>query len=329
MSSDSSLSRYITLSTVALAGLAVAKTLYDISASTPSTSTATDEQKRKRDGVYVPPSSQKATNPYETVTSLHEYLLMHYGTAKELISFEGVVDAPLHSLQFPKDCANVCIDLAKKPHLANKTKLRALDVGCAVGRSSFELTRQFHEVVGLDFSQAFIDACNELKSNLKMEYNIRVEGDITQQAVAQVDESLDRSRVRFVQGDACNLLSYDLGGKFDIILAANLLCRLPFPRLFLNSVSSLLNEGGYLVMPSPYTWLEAFTAKEEWIGARYDPVTKKPIRSFEVLKQILEESGLFVLVENRNMPFFIRETARKNQWSVSHLTIWKRTALQK
>ncbi len=73
--------------------------------------------------MYVPPSSQKATNPYETVTSLHEYLLMHYGTAKELISFEGVVDAPLHSLQFPKDCANVCMELAKKPHLANKQKV--------------------------------------------------------------------------------------------------------------------------------------------------------------------------------------------------------------
>ena len=30
---------------------------------------------------------------------------------------------------------------------------RVLDVGCSVGRSSFELAREYNEVVGLDFSQ--------------------------------------------------------------------------------------------------------------------------------------------------------------------------------
>ena len=32
----------------------------------------------------------------------------------------------------------------------------------------------------------------------------------------------------------------------------------------------------------------------------------------------------FELLHEKNMPFFIRETARKNQWCVSHATIWKR-----
>ena len=30
---------------------------------------------------------------------------------------------------------------------------RVLDVGCSVGRSSFELAQEYNEVVGLDFSQ--------------------------------------------------------------------------------------------------------------------------------------------------------------------------------
>jgi len=34
---------------------------------------------------------------------------------------------------------------------------RALDLGCAVGRSSFELAREYQEVVGIDISQTFID----------------------------------------------------------------------------------------------------------------------------------------------------------------------------
>jgi hypothetical protein len=38
-----------------------------------------------------------------------------------------------------------------------------VDIGCAVGRSSFELSRGFKEVVGIDFSASFIHACNFLK----------------------------------------------------------------------------------------------------------------------------------------------------------------------
>jgi 2-polyprenyl-3-methyl-5-hydroxy-6-metoxy-1,4-benzoquinol methylase len=40
---------------------------------------------------------------------------------------------------------------------------RALDIGCAVGRSSFELARNFKEVVGIDFSHRFVLAvCPQL-----------------------------------------------------------------------------------------------------------------------------------------------------------------------
>jgi 2-polyprenyl-3-methyl-5-hydroxy-6-metoxy-1,4-benzoquinol methylase len=40
---------------------------------------------------------------------------------------------------------------------------RALDVGCAVGASSFVLGKYFGDVLGVDFSQNFIDAANTLK----------------------------------------------------------------------------------------------------------------------------------------------------------------------
>jgi len=65
--------------------------------------------------------------------------------------------------------------------------------------------------------------------------------------------------VKFIQGDACALPA-DLG-QFGMVLAANLLCRLPKPRLFLDRLASLVVPGGYVVMPSPYTWLEEFTPK--------------------------------------------------------------------
>ena len=43
------------------------------------------------------------------------------------------------------------------------SQCRALDLGCAVGRASFELARYFEDVVGVDYSQAFVDTANELK----------------------------------------------------------------------------------------------------------------------------------------------------------------------
>ena len=36
---------------------------------------------------------------------------------------------------------------------------RVLDVGCSVGRSSFELAREYNEVVGLDYSQVRVKLC--------------------------------------------------------------------------------------------------------------------------------------------------------------------------
>ncbi len=36
----------------------------------------------------------------------------------------------------------------------------ALDIGCAVGGASFELARSFNHVLGIDFSQHFVNAAN-------------------------------------------------------------------------------------------------------------------------------------------------------------------------
>lgn len=46
------------------------------------------------------------------------------------------------------------------------------------------------------------------------------------------------------------------------------------------------------------------------------------VRGFEALKQILSPD--FILLEEENMPFLIRETFRKHQWTVAHATVWMR-----
>ena len=59
---------------------------------------------------------------------------------------EGDEDAPSHAFRFPQRVAELLSAL--KPV---KTNNRTLDVGCAVGGSSFELAKFFDHVEAFDF----------------------------------------------------------------------------------------------------------------------------------------------------------------------------------
>lgn len=59
-----------------------------------------------------------------------------------------------------------------------------------MGRSTFELSREYEEVVGIDFSQAFITTCLELKLKGECQYSLTVEGDLVEDKVAVVDPTL-------------------------------------------------------------------------------------------------------------------------------------------
>ena len=56
------------------------------------------------------------------------------------------------------------------------------------------------------------------------------------------------------------MLEEDLG-SFDLVHAANLLCRLPNPQAFLDRLNELVAPGGQLLLTTPFTWLEDFTPK--------------------------------------------------------------------
>lgn len=246
-------------------------------------------------------------NVYETEKLLAEYLLFHYGEPTEILPYSF---GPKNALDFATRCVTENVDTSELNMYS-----RALDIGCAVGRTTFELARHCGEVVGIDYSQAFVDAGNTLQREGFLDYRRLQEGDIYLRSVAAVDPDIDRSRVAFETGDAQDL-SKDLGG-FHVVLACNVICRLREPLKLLQRLPSLVLPGGQLVVTTPFTWLEEFTPKENWLGgtaARED--------SFNGLRRVLEAD--FELMTTRDMPFIIREHARKFQWSVAQATTWKR-----
>lgn len=79
----------------------------------------------------------------------------HYGPVdKALAEFAAETGILAAAVDFPKKCGDLLLASAAK---AGAPTGRALDLGCAVGRSTFEIAREFSEVVGIDISQTFID----------------------------------------------------------------------------------------------------------------------------------------------------------------------------
>jgi putative 4-mercaptohistidine N1-methyltranferase len=125
-------------------------------------------------------------------------------------------------------------------------------------------------------------------------------------------------RVEFYQADACNLPEKFTG--YDLVLAANLIDRLYSPRRFLSTIHEHINPGGLLVITSPYTWLEEFTKKEEWLGGYKD--AGENVTSLEGLNSALAPR-FRLLGEPRDIPFVIRETRRKFQHTIAEMTVWE------
>lgn len=240
------------------------------------------------------------SNLYETEKVRGEYLLFHYGSNEETLG-ERERFPLAFALGFPARTAR---------YFSQCQKLRGLDLGCAVGRSTFEMSRTCSEVVGIDFSQAFIHTADALARGETVCYERLEEAHHKTPLFARLPGGAVPQRVHFETGDAMNLRS-DLG-EFDRVHAANLLCRLAEPQRLLQRLPSLVKGGGELVLATPCTWLAEFTPPRNWPSAT----------TVEWLKSILGPH--FDLACEAEEPFLIRETARKFQLTFSLVTVWRR-----
>ncbi|OXS14806.1 SAM-dependent methyltransferase [Zobellella denitrificans] len=242
-------------------------------------------------------------NTYETDELVAQYLEFHYGA-----EYFGVAN-------YPVACVRTL--LARLPGL---DKGRALDLGCSVGRASFELALHFGAVDGIDFSARFIQHGFQLKESGQTRFAIPTEGELVEfkeTSLHVLGYAEVAHKVEFVQGDACNLKARF--GGYDLVFCGNLIDRLYDPSLFLGQVHERLNPGGCLVLTSPYTWLEDYTPKAKWLGGI--KVNGENFTTLDGLKALL--GGRFELVGQEDIPFVIRETRRKFQHSLAEMTLWK------
>ena len=245
------------------------------------------------------------TNPYETDELLNQYMAFHFGS-----SYFGVPN-------YPARCAELCIEF-----MGSRPRRKALDLGCAVGRSSFDLAKGFDAVVGIDLSSRFIDAANRMQAGETLPYFLHDEGELgrtVEVSLNTLEFSGVRNKVKFEVGDACNLGADHIG--YDLIFAGNLIDRVNNPTAFLNDLQHRIVPGGVLVISSPYTLLEEYTPKSNWIGGLV-----KNGETHTVLQgmQTVLAPHFRLLRAPLDVPFVIRETSRKFQHSIAEMTVWER-----
>ena len=249
--------------------------------------------------------TEEETNIYESDALVSQYCHFQYG--EEHFGVEN----------FATKCAEYALEYAKETPMKH-----ALDLGCATGRASFELAKGFDKVTGIDFSARFVQVGLDLKTKGDIGFQQIIEGEIVAHEKVTLEElgfAEIADNVDFWQGDACNMKAHFAG--YDLIMATNLIDRLYEPLLFLDDVDQRLNTGGYLILTSPYTWLEEYTKKEFWLGG-YRDENGVEVSTLDGLKKALDAK--FELVATHDVPFVIPETARKFQHTISQMSVWKK-----
>lgn len=240
---------------------------------------------------------------YESDEQLGQYMDFHFGPERF-----GVAN-------YPRACAERCLAAAK-------ARGKALDLGCAVGRSTMELARGFDSVVGVDLSNRFIRAAESLRRQGRLEYQLVDEGELAHDETAVLAElGLDEAveRVRFEEGDAGDPGSHHRG--YDLIFCGNLIDRMSDPGAFLRGLHKLVSERGMVVISSPYTLLEEFTPRQNWIGGYYENGQRLTV--LDGMTRCLADH-FRLAAEPEDIPFVIRETRRKHQYTTAQLTVWDR-----
>lgn len=242
---------------------------------------------------------------YETDALVSQYCEAHYGN-----EYFGVEN-------FAKKSAAFCLKF-----MEGRPMKHALDLGCAVGRTTFELAKKFDFVTGLDFSARFIRIADDLVKNGLIRYVLPEEGELVSYHEKEIKslglEGLGH-KVEFYQADAVNLKP--IFTNYDLIFAGNLIDRLYDPAKFLENIHERINPGGLLIIASPYTWLAAYTSRENWLGGfKQDG---EPVTTLDGLHKHLDKNFGFI-GGPEEIPFVIRETKRKFQHTLSEFTVWEK-----
>ncbi len=190
----------------------------------------------------------------------------------------------------------------------------ALDIGCSVGRLSFELSKTHSRVIGIDTSLSFIRKARELLVKKRLEFDLIVEGHITEARSCELDQNWNYNGVDFIVADALAIPFPK--NLFSTVTSINVLEKLPRPIQHLQDVNKVLREeNAMFVFSDPFSWDATVSAPEFWLSGRNEGGHKG--RGIDNISRLFSgEDGIFDppldICEKGSVAWKIRKT--ENLW---------------
>ena len=203
-----------------------------------------------------------------------------------------------------------------------------LDVGCSVGRSTFDLAEKSDEIVlGLDLNYPMLRLASEILRNGVVRYPRRRVGLVYERREFPVRLG-NTERVDFWAADA-SAMPFP-SGTFSFATGLNVLDCLQAPREFLVSLARVLRPGGKAVIACPYDWSPHATAVESWLGGHSQ---RSPMEgSCEAVLRALLTPGahpgsintLAITAERDSLPWQVRLHDRSTMAYKLHMVVAER-----
>ncbi|MFC1895098.1 methyltransferase domain-containing protein [Thermodesulfobacteriota bacterium] len=141
----------------------------------------------------------------------------------------------------------------------------ALDIGCSVGRLSFEMSKTHSRVIGIDTSISFIENARELLREKRLDFELIMEGFITEKRSCDFDDNWNFNRVDFIVADALALPFPN--SLFSTVTSINILEKVSLPIQHLKDIDRVLRkEKSLCVFSDPFSWDETVSSPEHWLG---------------------------------------------------------------
>ncbi len=197
----------------------------------------------------------------------------------------------------------------------------ALDLGCSVGRGTWQMAGTGRAVLGVDLNFSMLRLAQRLMVEGRASFPQRRIGLVYDQTEIQLPADAAKARVDFWAAD-CLVLPF-ADGRFAGAGAVNLVDCIAAPTNMLVEAARILADGAAAFFTTPYDWAETATEKAAWMGGHSD---RGPFggAAEPVLTATLQQTGFDITSEETDLPWTLRMHSRSVMQYQLHLVACRR-----
>ena len=208
----------------------------------------------------------------------------------------------------------------------------AIDIGCSIGRSCFELAKTGSgPVLGVDMNFPMLKIAQKILRSGHVSYPRRRTGIVYDRREFDVNFE-HTNQVDFWCCDGMNLPFKD--ASFALVTGLNVIDSVASPVQLLHEIRRVLKDQGQTLLATPYDWSQAVTPLESWIGGHsqrgdYNGASEPMLRTlFTPGEHQQSLDDMHILAEIDNFPWHTRLHERSNVHYQTHLLVAQKNTEQ-